>query len=68
MSTDLECPACGSSPADRNRSVEMLRRQFPKQTYTADLKDCPHCGHAKCLICDMGDSVPCSNCPDEEDE
>lgn len=51
-----ECPGCGSTLADRT-------------TYAAGaddvplgFRDCPHCGTAKCCMCDMGDDVECVSC------
>ena len=30
--------------------------------YVGELRECPHCGAAKCETCDMGDDVPCAAC------
>jgi hypothetical protein len=30
------------------------------------LKVCPRCGGVKCTRCDMGDHIPCKNCPESD--
>lgn len=52
---DMDCPACGAAPADRQRIGDYL-----------ELRECPHCGAQKCAFCDMGDDVPCSSCEDAD--
>lgn len=58
MEDDDNCPACGSSLGDR----ENYRKQNKDDAIPLGLKNCPHCGSAKCCMCDMGDDVSCLSC------
>ncbi len=53
---ERECGGCGSSLADR------VRYANGQADVPLGLSECPHCGAAKCAMCDLGDDVECGNC------
>lgn len=52
------CGGCGSTHAERLARA----MQRTSQACYAALRECPHCGADKCIICDMGDDVECGSC------
>lgn len=61
MDDDDNCPACGSSLA--NRESYAKRNADPgDDPISTGFTDCPHCGSKKCCMCDMGDDVECLSC------
>lgn len=55
---DNECSGCGSVQKDRQE----YRTKNKDDTIPVTLTKCPHCGSAKCCMCDMGDDVECNGC------